>query len=258
MPKYHISINGEPAVCRAFKRPCPVGGEHFDTMKDARGWLESKLEALTITSLSKNLDSYPLVMKNGELVRTGLVMSSNFIKEVAEKSDKNEKWSGTWEELENLVMKNMDNWSPGTGSVDGDVRLVHVPSEGFYTNIVEINDENKHLVETVWEARVEKEDPVPIRVIMGDEYAPAHHVDVVLYRADVLAKDDDRSSIAEWEIVSVNSKPEEFVPMHPNTMKRNASNSVGGTLREYSKEQWEESEKYWDSHVYVRLKKQEF
>lgn len=38
MVKYHIDRNGKPAVCRAHKRPCPLGGDdvHFDTLEEAQ------------------------------------------------------------------------------------------------------------------------------------------------------------------------------------------------------------------------------
>lgn len=37
MAKYHISKSGEPAVCRASVRPCPIGGEsdHFKSKEEA-------------------------------------------------------------------------------------------------------------------------------------------------------------------------------------------------------------------------------
>ena len=37
MPKYHINRNGMPAICRAEKRPCPLGGpdEHYDSEIEA-------------------------------------------------------------------------------------------------------------------------------------------------------------------------------------------------------------------------------
>lgn len=38
--KYHIDKNGKPAICRATKRPCPLGGDdvHFDTEQAAQDY----------------------------------------------------------------------------------------------------------------------------------------------------------------------------------------------------------------------------
>ena len=42
--KYHIDKNGRPAICRATKRPCPLGGAdtHFDTMEEAQAYADEQ------------------------------------------------------------------------------------------------------------------------------------------------------------------------------------------------------------------------
>jgi len=40
--RYHLTEEG-PKPCRAEKRPCPIGGEHFEGLKDARGAYEERL-----------------------------------------------------------------------------------------------------------------------------------------------------------------------------------------------------------------------
>ena len=42
--KYHIDRNGKPAICRATKRPCPLGGDevHFDTMEEAQTYADKQ------------------------------------------------------------------------------------------------------------------------------------------------------------------------------------------------------------------------
>src|SRR5689334_13107024 len=35
MSSYHIKANGEPDVCRATQRSCPLGGLHYPTLKEA-------------------------------------------------------------------------------------------------------------------------------------------------------------------------------------------------------------------------------
>lgn len=35
MTKYHIAKNGDARPCTATERSCPLGGEHYDSMKEA-------------------------------------------------------------------------------------------------------------------------------------------------------------------------------------------------------------------------------
>lgn len=44
MTKYHIDKNGKPAICRATKRPCPLGGAdvHFDSIEDAQAYADEQ------------------------------------------------------------------------------------------------------------------------------------------------------------------------------------------------------------------------
>lgn len=86
-----------------------------------------------------------------------------------------------------------DDHEWGTGSQNGDVLLVNVPADGFYTSIVEITDENRHLVKEIEHIRAEGEAPYKTRVI-DDGFAkqPAKYAQIVIYRADVLALDNDR------------------------------------------------------------------
>ena len=39
--KYHIGEKGDPSPCRAEEGKCPLGGEHFDSVDDARKAYES-------------------------------------------------------------------------------------------------------------------------------------------------------------------------------------------------------------------------
>lgn len=194
-----------------------------------------------------------LVMKNGELVVEGKVVVGGFLREVVSKDNgKNSRFSGTFEELEQLVSENFWNVEAGTGSVDGDVVLVKVPAEGFFSTVAEITDENRHLLVYENVARVEGEAPVLKKFLVGVEPVPANFVKIVCYRADTLARDGGRTSDAEWEIVAILSQTVENVPMEPSTMRRNSNRDVGGTYREYTLEEWVESEKFWANHAHVK------
>lgn len=198
-----------------------------------------------------------LIRSHGELVLKGEIAVSAFLRAVMAKAESARRWSGTLEELETLVKNHMDSWEPGTGSVAGDVRLVNVPTEGFFTNIVPITAENAEKIVTVWEPRVEGEMPYAKNVIISDELIPAAVVKIVIYRADVLAQDSDRSSDAEWEIVAVLAQPSENVPMDPVAMARNALRLPGGTYREYDNATWAEAVDFWSKHVYLTPAKPE-
>jgi hypothetical protein len=195
------------------------------------------------------------VISHGVPVIPGKIAVSDFLKEAVEKTGGNRKFSGSFEELEALTSAHMDDWKPGMGSVDGDVRIVNLPTEGFYTEIVEITPENSMLLEAVYGARREGEEPVPTLILRGVPAAQADSVGIVIYRADVLAQDNDRSSDAEWEIVAILADPKlpngADVPMHPSTMARNSANLEGGTFREYTADQWLEAILFWQRHARI-------
>lgn len=193
-----------------------------------------------------------LVESHGQQVRKGIVGTSNFVKGFSIKEGSNSYYTGTWEELEELVMKHFDDNEWGTGSQTGDVLLVNVPADGFRSSIVEIDDSNRHLVQEVETVRVAGEKPYISRNITeGMSKQPAKFVKIVIYRADALALDDDRTTDAEWEIVSVNAQNDEFTPMNPTTMLRNANNEEGGTLRTYTDKEWADAYAYWENRAYV-------
>jgi hypothetical protein len=57
------------------------------------------------------------------------------------------------------------------------------------------------------------------------------YVDIILYRADVLEEDGDRSTQADWEIVSINGRlNEKEPPMDPMTIVRNWKHLKGGDM----------------------------
>lgn len=186
-------------------------------------------------------------------VISGKVVASPFVKKTSTKEGSNSYYEDTWESLEALVQDHFEDNEPGTGSKDNDVLLVRVPAQGFYTSIARITPENQHLIVEESHVRQEGEKPITHRVIRGGfSKPPADLVKIVIYRADVLAQDDNRSSDAEWEIVAILAQEGvEEVPMHPETMKRNSNHDVGGTYREYSQAQWDAAYAYWDNHVYI-------
>ena len=134
-------------------------------------------------------------ISHGVEVISDQVSVSSFLVEAVEKTGGNRKYSGSFEDLENLTMAHMNSWKPGIGSVDGDVRIVEVPTAGFTTEIVRITEENQHLLEVVYNPRREGEEPVPTLLLRGVAPSEAATVGIVIYRADVLQRDSGRSSL---------------------------------------------------------------
>lgn len=179
------------------------------------------------------------------------VSISRFLHEVIQKAGGNRRYSGTDEQLTKLTEENLNNYVPGVGSENDDVRLVNLPTTDFLTGIVKISPENAHNLTIRYDSRVEGEQPYPQLVMTNTEYVPATHVQAVIYRADLLAKDNNRSSDSEWEIVAILANPTEKVPMHPATMARNAAHQTGGTQRNYTPEEWLEATIYWQEHAVI-------
>jgi hypothetical protein len=192
-----------------------------------------------------------LTLSHGQMVVKDKFQAGEFVRSFNKRYGSNSYYAGTWKQLEALVTKHRDDFEPGTGSVDNDVILVNVPAEGFFTCIAEITPENAHLVRENTHSRQEGEQEVTTRVMDGVK-PPAKFVQVVCYRADVLAQDDERTTNAEWEIIAVNAQLHKSTPMHPTTMLRNSNHDKGGTYREYTQEQWDEAYAFWDKHAYVQ------
>jgi len=166
-------------------------------------------------------------------------------------------FDGSWELLEELVeyiwIYFPQNIRPGYRE---GVVLVDVPPLKFYSSIIEINEKSKLTVD--YAPRLPGEDPF-IRVAAKGKKQPAKYVSIVLYRHDVLAEDNDRSSDAEWEIIAIKARvSEKEEPMDPYTMARNFLHMKGGTKGNFTVQQFAESIVYWSNHAMLRGKKSLF
>ena len=134
------------------------------------------------------------------------------------------------------------------------VMLVSVPPARFFTSIVAITDDT--LIGASFEARREGEEK-HIVVRAHGEKMPAKHVEIVLYRRDVLGADErslswlfEPTKFAEWEIISINARAtEEEEPMDPLTMARNYLEKTGGTKGVYTAQQFADSIWYWSQRA---------
>lgn len=157
-------------------------------------------------------------------------------------------YEGDWDAVLALVKEHFG--AAATGYRDG-VVLVPVPPEGYRCGVVFLQEGDKF--SGTYEARREGEEPrkeVGVIAREGQVKLKAKSVNIVLYRHDVLAEDDGRSSNAEWEIISVNASPEEGeMPIHPGTLMANHFQLSGGTKTNMSNDEFVEalrkSVHYW-------------
>ena len=146
------------------------------------------------------------------------------------------------------------------------VILVNVPVEGFFTGLVELEDGDILIGE--FKARREGEEPrKSVQVKRGKKHGKqqAQCIQVICYRHDVLAKDGDAETDAEWEIISLNGYPtDEIAPIDPVTLMHNHFGSDGGTETNMNPEEFEtqmkKSFRYWKNkmlmaHQYQSLAK---
>lgn len=137
------------------------------------------------------------------------------------------------------------------------VVLVPISVRNIKSSVVELTPETE--IVTKFESRVPGETPRKRTVALVDELPSAGAVNVVLYRADVLAEDDDQTSYAEWEVVTVlASMGKEAEPMNPGTLMANHFKADGGTSTKMSPEQFEaalrESYNFWKSHMIAEVR----
>lgn len=111
-------------------------------------------------------------------------------------------------------------------------------------------------------ARVMGEEPrKKIQAIRKTGDLPLSHTTfVVLYRKDVLALKDERSTDAEWEVVAhLTSSIDQPEPMHPDTLLANHFELSGGTPTGMSPEEFQnslrESVLFWKNRVMVSEEK---
>ena len=128
------------------------------------------------------------------------------------------------------------------------VVLVTLPASGFFCGVVKVTPDTP--LRATFGARAEGEQPYVSVEAIGAEKLPASYVQAVLFSNEALAENNENDTNCDWELVSVNARhtcdPE---PMTPMAMARNMANLVGGTLTEYTAEQFVASILYWSDKV---------
>jgi len=149
-------------------------------------------------------------------------------------------------DLQRVANMAKDMFAAGRAGYRDGVLLVTVPAKGFFSGVVELTPETE--LRTKFVSRRPGEDPVKVTEAIGATKLEAAHVELVLYRRDVLLEEgpDSAPSGCEWELVSINARPTpEEEPMTPDTMARNFLVLPGGTKAEYTAEEFARSILYW-------------
>jgi hypothetical protein len=164
--------------------------------------------------------------------------------------DKGSHYAGSEESLLALVAANWDKRKPGFTEGCAEVS---VPPEGFFSGVVDLVAKPKAVLTPRFAPRQEGEDPV--LSVHGEPAlkAPAKRVRIILYSHDLLAKDGDNTTEAEFEIITILAEcDEEEAPMPPVTMARNFLNLDGGTKGDFSPEDFAKAIMYWSQHVIAK------
>lgn len=134
-------------------------------------------------------------------------------------------WDLSDEELLARIVRNFDK--AAKGYKDG-VVLVPVEPDGFYSSIVQLQAGD--ILIGQYTARKANEEPRKSSYSMRGNKMPAKRVDIVLYRHDVLAENNEHESDADWEIVSVNAASTvDETPIATGTLIANHLQLSGGT-----------------------------
>ncbi|MBN4081273.1 DUF3228 family protein [Caldithrix abyssi] len=111
-------------------------------------------------------------------------------------------------------------------------------------------DENTVLKSQLVRRRQDEEPYIQTRAKSGTPLK-AGRVEYILYHHDVLAENNEQSTDAEWELISIHTIPEgvDKLPMGPVTMMRNQLELPGGTKAHYSSEEWAEAVRFWQEYA---------
>jgi hypothetical protein len=140
------------------------------------------------------------------------------------------------------------------GYRDG-VCLVPISPKGIFSSVVDLVEGEP--LQAEYAARVPGETPRKFIYVDRDSLQPAKRADVVLYRADVLAENSERSTQADWEIVSLLAHSGDIpLPLDPDTFCANHYRLSGGTATGMHPETFVrelgESVRFWAGRANVR------
>ena len=179
------------------------------------------------------------------------VAVNDFVRRQIKGSGKTYSDSLSFDAMAKDAEKQMGNGRYKEGYRDG-VRIVtgsHSLTDQFICPFVKI-DENTELVSRLVRRQPSEEPYIQTRAKSGTPLK-AGRVEYILYRHNVLAENDEQSTDAEWELISIHAIPEgvDKLPMGPVTMMRNQLKLTGGTKAHYSSDEWAEAVRFWQKYA---------
>lgn len=161
----------------------------------------------------------------------------------------------SFEEIAGHAEKQMEAGKFQKGYREG-IRIVSGLKEiakKFICPFTKIN-ENTTLKAKLIKRRPEEESYIQIRA-ENAEPIKTGRVEFILYHHDVLTENNEQTTDADWELISIHALPEgvDILPMGPVTMMRNQLELSGGTKAHYSSEQWAESINFWQRYAAVDI-----
>ena len=180
-----------------------------------------------------------------------IVAVNEFVKRQVEGSGKTYARSMSFDYIAKHSGEQMLNKCFSEGYRDG-VRIVHADRSvinDFVCPYVEL-DENTQLVSKLVRRSVREDFYIQTRAVNG-KVTKTGKVDLIIYRHDVLKENNENSTDAEWELISINAIPQglDSIPMGPITMMRNQFDLIGGTKAVYASEEWAESVRFWQKYA---------
>ena len=175
------------------------------------------------------------------------VAVNNFVRRQIKGSGKTYSLTLSFEEIARHADEQMERGEFSTGYRDG-VRIVQADQEiisQFICPFVQISEETE-LEAQVVKRQENEESYIQVRAINGDPL-PAGSVEFICYRHDVLNENNENSTDAEWEMISIHAIPigVKELPMGPVTMMRNQLQLNGGTKAHYNSETCSKSVQFW-------------
>ena len=179
------------------------------------------------------------------------VAVNTFVRRQIKGSGKTYSKTLSFEDIAFDAEKQMANKHFEEGYRDG-VRIVLASMENikhFNCPFVKI-DKNTKLISSIVRRQDNEEYYIQTRAKSG-KILQTGKVEYILYRHDVLAENNENSTNADWELISIHSVPKGIskMPMGPVTMMRNQKGLEGGTKAYYTSEEWADSVEFWQKYV---------
>ena len=185
------------------------------------------------------------------------VKVNEFVKRQIKGSGKTYSRSMTFNEIAKHAEKQMEKNFYKEGYRKG-VRIVQVAKDlisDFICPYVKIN-QNTRLVSKLVKRQSFEEPYIQTRALNGT-LIPAGKVELILYSNEVLKENNENSTNADWELISINSVPKGVsdLPIGPITMMRNQLNLDGGTKADYSSQEWAKSVNFYQKYIALEPEK---